>query len=185
MATEGVSEGRAVSDSKFTVSTCPHLRSLRRLRKLTMTKGLMWSGVAISACFVSFRIFLRIRGFRKLFADDALVLTAWFMLLARSIILQIDRGLLYLQWAADKQEYLPHMASTVATSVLFLTGLWAVKLSFLIFFRRLGQNVSGQKYLWWSITGFTVISGITCLVIPWWKCLQEPGGEDHGMATYV
>ena len=184
MIPEGASVGPAGGGSKFTVGS-PYVRDLRRLRKLTTMKALMWSGTVISAFFVGVRLFLRIKAFRKLFADDAMVLAGWLMMLARSIILQCDKDAMFVQWATNKQEYLPHKASAVVTSVLFLTGLWAIKLSFLIFFWRLGHNVRGQKHLWWSITGITAVSLVACLGIPWWKCLQGTRGELDGICNVL
>ena len=51
----------------------------------------------------------------------------------------------------------------LSSTVLFYTGLWAVKLSFLVFFRRLGNKVRNQKVLWWTVLGVTVATYIVCL----------------------
>lgn len=145
----------------------------------------MWGGVALCALFLCLRIFFRIKASRKLFAEDVIIVLAWLMQLARSIILQLTKRAMFLQPASnDEEEYLPHLPIAVATSVLFLTGLWTIKLSFLLFFRRLSQRVSGQRYIWWSITVLTVVTGIVCLVIPWWECLQGMDGKSNGMQTY-
>lgn len=45
-----------------------------------------------------------------------------------------------------------------AVEFFFHTTLFAVKLSFLFFFRRLGQRVQGQKNVWWPVFFFCVVS---------------------------
>ncbi|KAJ4392295.1 hypothetical protein N0V93_005920 [Gnomoniopsis smithogilvyi] len=42
--------------------------------------------------------------------------------------------------------------------LFFYTTLFAVKLSFLLFFRRLGHRVNGQQYIWWPVFIFAWIS---------------------------
>lgn len=145
----------------------------------------MWGGVALCVFFLCLRIIFRIKASRKLFAEDIVIVLAWLMQLARSIILQLTKRAMFLQPASnDEEEYLPHLPIAVATSVLFLTGLWTIKLSFLLFFRRLGQRVAGQKYIWWSITVLTFVLGAVCIAIPWWQCLQGIDGKSNGMQTY-
>jgi hypothetical protein len=51
----------------------------------------------------------------------------------------------------------------VAVINLFYSSLWKIKLSFLIFFRKLGQNVKGQKALWWCVSAFTAASYLVCI----------------------
>ncbi|OTB08910.1 hypothetical protein M426DRAFT_18309 [Hypoxylon sp. CI-4A] len=55
--------------------------------------------------------------------------------------------------------------------MFFYTSLWSVKLSFLFFFKRLGQNVDKQKYLWWPIFAFTAASYFVCVGDIEYKCL--------------
>lgn len=144
----------------------------------------MWGGVAVSACFVLLRIFSRFETSRKIFTDDILVIVAWLMQLGRSITLQCTKRAMFLQQASNEQEYLPHLPYAIATGILFLTGLWTIKLSFLLLARALVQRVSGPKRLWRWLTGITVASGVLCLVIPWWICLPGKDGKPNGMQTY-
>jgi len=61
--------------------------------------------------------------------------------------------------------------STVISMMLLYTSLWCVKLSFLIFFYRLGPKlISNIKWHWWSVFCFTITSyGITFATAPY-KC---------------
>ena len=102
---------------------------------------MVWSGTAISLLLVLFRLYVRIKSFKKFYVDDAFVLASWVMLLATAIIWQCVGGDFYqllavlsgeLQplpptFATDSQMYL---RASVAIFVLFYSCLWSVKLSF-------------------------------------------------------
>lgn len=62
----------------------------------------------------------------------------------------------------------------VAVINLFYSNLWTIKLSFLIFFRKLGQNVIGQKALWWGVSAFTAASYLVCIGNLEYNCLVHP-----------
>jgi hypothetical protein len=53
--------------------------------------------------------------------------------------------------------------SMIAFLILFFSALWSIKISFLLFFRRLGQNVRGQKVVWWPVFGFTIATYFACI----------------------
>lgn len=67
-----------------------------------------------------------------------------------------------------------YLRKSVAVIIFFYTGLWSIKLSFLIFFRRLGQNVRNQKIVWWSVLIITTASYFACLGDIDYKCLASP-----------
>lgn len=52
---------------------------------------------------------------------------------------------------------------SVAALMFFYSSLWPVKLACLLFFKRLGHNVKGQKLLWWSVFGLTVATYLVCI----------------------
>lgn len=60
----------------------------------------------------------------------------------------------------------------VAAWALFFTTLWLVKGSFLIFFWRLSENVTGQKALWWAVAAFTAATYLVCIGTIEYKTLQ-------------
>lgn len=55
--------------------------------------------------------------------------------------------------------------SSLVILIFFNSTLWAVKFSFLIFFRRLGKNVRGQRQLFWSVFAFTFVSYMITLAL--------------------
>lgn len=144
-------------------------------------KGLVWSAWAFTLPFLAFRIYVRIRTSRRLFWDDFLVCMACLMLLANAIIWQRVKAGMYLSLDVQhgRQSTPPDLSSKIdewrhgqlAAILLLTTSLWCVKLSFLIFFRRLGRNVQRQKIIWWSVFAFVVVSYFVVLVTQRWRCL--------------
>lgn len=73
--------------------------------------------------------------------------------------------------------------------VLFYSCVWGVKLSFLIFFRRLGLNVSVFVAWWWIVVGVVVTSYISVIADNQWTCISGGSieslfGKINFMNTY-
>ena len=149
--------------------------------KLTNLKGLLWGATAISAMFVVFRVFVRIKVFRKIWVDDVLVVFAWLLLLITAILWQTQIEALYIQFELLAQTVLPtpeiehkqvvYFRSLAALIVMFYTCLFAIKLSFLFFFRRLGAKVQGQGTWWWIVLVFNTATWITLIASMGWRCM--------------
>lgn len=71
---------------------------------------------------------------------------------------------------ADSERY---FRDSLAVWVSFYTGLWAIKFSFLLFFKRLGQNVARQQVLWWCVFVFTVAAYVISIVDMPYACLTD------------
>lgn len=144
-------------------------------------KGILWGGVALSLLFFALRIYVRIKSFHRLFWDDFLVLLAWSMILANAIVWQYAKTGLYLLLNVQSGRQLPppnfglkvedYLHDSIAILLLFYSSLWCVKLSFLIFFQRLGRNVQRQKVIWWSVFVVVVASYFSVLGTIEWHCL--------------
>ena len=138
--------------------------------------AVLWTGVAVSFCFLAFRGYVRLRVFHRLFLDDILVLLAWLIFLANVILNQIMLPTLYLMTELyDLPEDFPSkfdffLHAYMATTFAFWCCLWSVKASFLVFFRKLGHNVARQNILWWCALSITVIGFIINLAIWYYKC---------------
>lgn len=143
-------------------------------------QGLLWGGVAVTLLFFVMRIYVRIKSFHRVFWDDFLVLIAWLMLVATAIIWHYAKVGLYVlsDVLSGQQRYPPDFNSKVegylrlslAVIILFYSSLWCVKLSFLIFFQRLGRNVRRQKIIWWSVLTVVVASYFAILGTPPFHC---------------
>lgn len=117
---------------------------------------------AVSATFLAARVWIRLKSDSRLRLDDHLVVAAWLMLLLSAVLWEVKGGLLY--WMYDVQygrrppspEFVPAYATFMPLvfvwSVLYPSCLWAVKFSFLVFFRRLGFQVNQNKGWWWSVS---------------------------------
>jgi hypothetical protein len=136
----------------------------------------LWGGVGLGFIFLIARSYIRLAVFRRLYADDALVWAAWAMTLANAIIWQSASGDMYLMLrvssgvspvipanlAAHRRAFI---RALLASYLLFYSTLWAVKLAFLVFFRKLGQLVRFQKMLWRSVLALTVASYFALVVV--------------------
>lgn len=139
----------------------------------------------MTAIFVTLRIYARIIAFRRIYTDDGLVFFAWVVLLINTIIWQERKEALYENIAVSTGQLYPppadfpsrvesYLRSSVVVIVFFYTGLWSVKLSFLIFFRRLGRNVLNQLFVWWAVLVITVGSYLASLGTIVYQCLAFP-----------
>ncbi len=57
------------------------------------------------------------------------------------------------------------------SELFFYTGLTAVKLAFLLFFKRLGHNVNRFNWFWWPVVGFVLAQYFICIGTVEYRCL--------------
>lgn len=131
------------------------------------------------------KLFARWHSFKKLFWDDFCVIFAWILVLLTVIDWQIIIDDM-LQWQAliSGRLWPPpptiirtgerYYIGSIIALVLFFTSLWAVKISFLLFFRRLGRNVEGQSIIWWLVFTVTFSSYFVCIGLIQYSCLGSP-----------
>lgn len=147
--------------------------------------GTLWTGVAVSFCFLLFRFYVRLKTFRRLDIDDPFVFVAWLMILANAIVWQVTSKEIYIIIAVDtgqilmaKPEYISRVSilhrSLIATYFLYYTALWSIKISFLLFFRNLSKTIRRQMLLWYLVSAITIASYISCLCMINYKCLVGP-----------
>ena len=99
------------------------------------------------------------------------------MNLANAALWQKTANKLYAVIAVDNvQRSLPPLHSILTSYLLYYTALWSIKLSFLLFFRKLGIDIRRQRIFWYCVLGYTVASYIICLGTIDYKCFVEPGG---------
>ena len=145
-------------------------------------QGVAWGGVALAWVFFGTRVAARIKFFRRLWADDVMVFIACLFLMTNTLIWQMSKNDLYEIIAVDSGQLYPppvdlperaqaYLQRSVAVIAFFYSGLWAIKLSFMLFFRRLGQNVRNQKILWWTILVMLVATWLACLGTIEYRCL--------------
>ncbi|KAE8413509.1 hypothetical protein BDV36DRAFT_28382 [Aspergillus pseudocaelatus] len=130
--------------------------------------GVLWAFTAIDTVFVVFRIFVRLAFFRRLYVDDLFVLLAWAIMLTNAVIWQIQGQVLYKLYAisAGQEPYTPavlpmfesFMRYIAPMTIMFYSGLWAIKFSFMSFFFRLNSKVKSHR-LWWYVV-MLVVAGV-------------------------
>lgn len=148
----------------------------------------IWAGVVVSFLFLVMRLTARYKTFKRLYFDDGFVIFSWFLALFTAIIWQIVARFMYQFMAITSGQLWPpptnfvndterYYKGSVVVLIFFYTSLWAVKISFLFFFKRLGQNVRWQKILWWCVLAFTVATYFVCIGDIQYSCLAAPLGE--------
>jgi len=140
-------------------------------------------------------LYVKIKSFRRLYSEDYVIIAAWGMLLATSVLWQTVIPKQYEQYAVAsgrmgitpdlvaEQTLLMHILAPI--TALFYTCLWAVKLSLLLFFQRLGSKVTGQKIWWWSILVVTVLTWAACIGDIHWRCMWNSFLQIEGMLASV
>jgi hypothetical protein len=144
----------------------------------------MWTFTGIATIGLAFRLYIRYISFRKLLIDDYIASFAWLLLLAMTCIWQMTMdGMYHVARAAAGLEMptadFPQISerflrgSNVAL-VMFYVGLWSIKFSFLVFFKRLGAHIPSYRIFWWIVTFITAASLISCLGTIQYHCLSDP-----------
>ena len=99
-----------------------------------------WLGVGLAAVFLSARLGIRIKAFQRLYADDALAIFAWVLLLISTVVCQFTKDWMYEYIAvASGQLHTPppdfarntekYLRRGLVVMAFFFTGLWSIKLS--------------------------------------------------------
>lgn len=115
------------------------------------------------------------------------MIVAWFMLCATAALYQTQSVNLYNHYPLVTGKIPPTpvnlarertlLKSILAEFYLWYTTLWIVKLSILLFFRRLfgeRQQAPWRKAWWWFVTIVTVATWAACLGTLPYDCLLKP-----------
>ncbi|KAF1953537.1 hypothetical protein CC80DRAFT_537415 [Byssothecium circinans] len=158
----------------------PHLIAPPRVTKDTFM-GVVWAGTAVATCALAFRYYVRIKYFRRLLPDDYVVGFAWSLLLATSITWQMIVSDLYEVMEVGSGLRMPSLnfadrmirysRGQMAVLILFYVGLWSIKANFLVFFYRLGNQITYYRIAFWCITAFTICSFFACIGDIQYGCL--------------
>lgn len=143
-------------------------------------KGVIWGALGVTFCFVILRAVIRLKVFRRFFADDAFVLVSWLLFLANVILYQNMLDGIYLAIDVYSGQIAPppdvlekvlvFLHKELAVNLLFLTSLWAIKASFLVFFRRLVYQIRPLMILWWVVVFSTVASFAISVGVTEYRC---------------
>jgi hypothetical protein len=127
------------------------------------------------------RLYARYRAFKQLYLDDAFVIFALALALASAIVWQVTAKSAFRvmtifsgqapagpNFAADSENF-----AKVSLSVIlcFYSTLWSIKISFLLFFKRLVKNVRRQELIWWPVFGVTMATYFACIATLPYGCM--------------
>ncbi|KAI9817002.1 MAG: hypothetical protein M1826_001698 [Phylliscum demangeonii] len=140
----------------------------------TQLMGVVWGGVGVAIILTAFRYYIRFKFFGRLYVDDAFVFLALVLLMASAIMYHFITPTLFLlnRIVAGQTPPPPDLQQVITTylkvqfalTLLFWTGLWAVKFSFLAFFYKLGQGLRAQRIAWMLVVVFTALAFVGCLI---------------------
>lgn len=128
---------------------------------------MIWVNVAVAIAFTSARTVIRYHVSNRLFAEDGCVYFALAILICIAIMYQliipimfeidlVVKGVLPTAGFPERATYF--LKLQFAIIVLFWTALWAVKFSFLFFYRQLLTRLPDQMRWWKALTLFTILA---------------------------
>lgn len=87
-------------------------------------------------------------------------------------VLELQAGLVPLQsdFPARLQR---ELKASLMSNLFFYAALFFVKISLILFFKRLGHNVRGQKYLWWPAFILSAICFVVSVGDMGFNCLAN------------
>ncbi|KAM7194021.1 hypothetical protein V8F20_008117 [Naviculisporaceae sp. PSN 640] len=149
---------------------CESLPSIPRgIRiRLMVKQSVTWVGLAICIPAYIFRVYVRHTVFGRLLLDDYLVLIALLILAGTSITAQSTVHHIYaINGVTASHSPLPADPDFLFNTSLgirafggallsYLVALYTIKFSFLVFFRRLGGQLTEYMVMWWIVLGLNV-----------------------------
>lgn len=154
-----------------------------------------WTAASIAAIFLSVRLYTRLRATRRLFWDDTVLIFGTVFVIAASalwqwaapkfwFILAVGSGTAF---PTDLQQFMKDVEITMRVffveQVFFYSTLACVKLSLLLFFRRIGWHMTKIRVAWWSVLGFVVATWLTSIGDSQWGCLVAKGFDIMAQCT--
>jgi hypothetical protein len=138
-----------------------------------------WSLFSISAISFFSRLLIRLRYNRRLFFDDGFAFFALVCLLASCLLIsfmapsmyttiQMEKFSASLAGLGKRRDVLDtvgfYLKLQFSQTIVYWTCLWAVKASFLAFFKPLTRNLKSHVIAWWFILVITVLAYAACVI---------------------
>ncbi|KAJ0104203.1 hypothetical protein J7T55_001690 [Diaporthe amygdali] len=133
-------------------------------------------------CLLAFagRTYVRYVCFHRLLVEDWLMLLALACHLGLAIMGQLFLANIYEVTAAEHgapigpnffTSGLHALKAFGVLSVLSVIGIWLIKLNFLLFFYRLGNQIAVYRVVWWIVFIFSIGCGAGCLGLFQYPCM--------------
>ncbi|KAI1352374.1 hypothetical protein F5Y01DRAFT_279957 [Xylaria sp. FL0043] len=140
----------------------------------------MWVGTGVCTVLYALRIWARFVSFRRFFAEDYMTGCALAILISLTILLQLFLGDIYLILHVENHQIVPgpdfpdrFLSGLQADGVGLLLcslGTWFIKLSFLLFFRRLGREIRSYMIFWYIAITLVIAAGATNIALIPYDC---------------
>lgn len=141
----------------------------------------IWTTTALAMIFLILRLYSRWSGKRRLYHDDYFVILSGAIVLTTAILWQWAAPSMYASLNAagahgelppDFPEQLKRFLVTWGViQMLYPASLTAVKISFLVFFRRLGGHMSRLRFVWWPVLFFTLATWAIMTGLVHYRCV--------------
>ncbi|KAF2142290.1 uncharacterized protein K452DRAFT_358129 [Aplosporella prunicola CBS 121167] len=171
-------------ENSTTTQTYQPVETLTHLVSLEAFYGIIWAGFVICTFTCAGRIYVRYMCFRRLLVDDWVMLFAWVLLLCVAALGQAYLKYIYMLMAVSKGELQPDPnfprdakrgLRAFGSAMLFsYLGIWAIKLNFLLFFKRLGNQITAYLIFWWVVLLITIACGAVSIGVMQFHCLFGP-----------
>ena len=135
-----------------------------------------WTLFSVAFLFFVARLLIRWRISKRLYWDDGWAFFALVLLFIHAIVLNVMLRSIYYAIKMQKisasikretnvlEMVFEFLKFQFAETFIFWTCLWAVKASFLAFFKRLTTNVRFHYAAWWVIVVITALAYIGCVI---------------------
>ncbi|KAK4649716.1 uncharacterized protein QC761_0024220 [Podospora bellae-mahoneyi] len=135
------------------------------------------------------RLYTRLRATRRLFWDDTVLILGTIFVVAASALWQWAAPKFWFMLAVgsgtafptDLEQFMKDVEITMRVFFVeqvfffFYSTLAGVKLSLLLFFRRIGWHMTNIRVAWWSVLALVVATQLTSIGDSQWGCLVAMG----------
>jgi hypothetical protein len=147
----------------------------------TLAQAVLWTLSAL--CIVAFaaRLYVRFHCFQRLLVDDWIMMFALVLLLSIAVIGQVFLVDVYKIVDLENGKVMPDatfpdtmrngLRGFGAALTIALVGILAVKINFLLFFKRLGTQITTYLIFWYVVLFITIACGATNLGLMDYKCV--------------
>lgn len=181
-----------VSEPVFLVSRIPYRvvgKHYYSVAELTLRyQAVVWTFLALSLIFLCVRCVIKIKTFKRVAADDIVAIAAWILFLVNVILWTIMAPRLYENYhmlqgkgpideagmARNWERYGEFVHVIAPFKMMFYTSLWTVKISLLLFFRKLGHQIRSHEIWWWCVLVVTVSTWLVCIGDIDYTCTTKP-----------
>ncbi|KAF2113622.1 hypothetical protein BDV96DRAFT_688594 [Lophiotrema nucula] len=142
--------------------------------------AITWTGFVICSIACALRLYIRRKCLGDFLADDWIMMFALanlflVVVLGQLFIPEVYATTEYKKDAPHSEDFLEHflrgLRGSGAAMIAMYVGVWAIKLSFLLFFKRLGAQIKEYIVAWYVVLVITVGCGAVSLGMQQYRCI--------------